>query len=450
MKPLHASNANNYPLQRRYLLNPWTLVSIFILILVFQPSNLTFHAVRPSDLWLWMCLFVQYNNKTKKKTKIIGTSFIGRYGLYMGALAIFSTLVQAIYAGIELEYSFLFHFYRFFRYVLIFIFIKNVFCSSDSAGLEKLLKFYSIMGCVVVFFGFLEYRAIQPFQMILVGLYSEVSLSTLEDYLGGFVRLFGVFGNPNATAIFIITTVVSPLFYALLLGKSWKYKLVNTLFVFVSLYALVVMLGSRTALLAFVAVFLLIGVASLNSAKNTFIFGLSVLLFCGLVYFSYGKYQEEFVVQDRILTAILDSKNQLTTFGGIAVWTGRNELWTDRLQVLDEKGSFLAPIIGLGYTKKYKDYADNGLLSAYINNGLIGLFLKLVLYYYSIVYVFARIIKGYRDNKYGIPELSSGLIVFVLMFWDLTADMTEHYKIGQLFYVFLSISILMSCTRSRT
>ena len=95
----------------------------------------------------------------------------------------------------------------------------------------------------------------------------------------------------------------------------------------------------------------------------------------------------------------------------------------------------------MGYTKKYEDYSDDGFLGSFVNNGIIGLFLKLYLYYLIFILGIKNGIHLFR--KYNIYIIISlVLIVTIFLMSEITIDTLEHYKLSQLFYLFISLNIL--------
>ena len=132
------------------------------------------------------------------------------------------------------------------------------------------------------------------------------------------------------------------------------------------------------------------------------------------------------------------------TIKGFAVWTGRYELWNHRFRTFHNEGNQLALLIGLGYTVPDQDYADNGFVSTLINNGIIGLVLKFSLYFLFIFYGFRGTVRNYRFNRIEMINLVISLMAFALLMWELTADLTDHFKLGQLFYLLLSITMIQT------
>lgn len=177
-------------------------MAVFVIILIFQPTKATFFAIRPSDVWLLICLFFQIRYGYNISIPFRNRFLIKNYGLFMGILAIIATVIQASYAYLSLDISFIFHFYRFLRFLLIFKFVENVLANFSSEDAHRFWRVYTLIGIVVIIISFLEFNDIQPYKLILMGLYYERPEYASAEYLIKVDRLAGVFGNANTTAIF--------------------------------------------------------------------------------------------------------------------------------------------------------------------------------------------------------------------------------------------------------
>lgn len=75
---------------------------------------------------------------------------------------------------------------------------------------------------------------------------------------------------------------------------------------------------------------------------------------------------------------------------------------------------------------------------------MIGLILKLFLYYLFIKLGLLRAIRYFRLFEIDFACLAFALSAFALLLWESTADLTEHYKLRQLFYLFLYLVLIMN------
>ncbi len=419
----------------------WKTLVIFIILIIFEPPKLTFYAIRPSDCWLLICLLFQYINGYNIILPFRNRFLVKNYGLFIGILAFIATLIQASSAGLTLDISFIFEFYRFLRFLLIFKLVENILNDFTSYDAARFWRVYTLMGITIMVLSFLEYNSIQPFKQTIMDLYYERPQSELEDYLIKVDRLAGVMGNPNTTAMLFVTTLTYPLLKIGSKGNSLINRLFYTAYILAAIYVLLVMTGSRTSILALAVLFAFILLAKSNQLKELMLFLLVLILFSILAFYLYQHFKSEAVIQNRITEALSGKNSPAPAENKFA---GRYVLWQDRFKTFANEGNPLALLIGLGYTKAYPEYADNGFISAFINNGLIGLILKLFVFYIFITSGFIRAIIDYRHSKLDSSFLAIALSAFALIIWEFTADLTEHYKLGQLFYLFLSMIMIIN------
>ena len=421
----------------------WIALIVFVLLLIFQPSKMTFYALRPSDGWLIICLFFQYFNGYNVIIPFRNRFLVKNFGLFIGIIAIIATLIQASYANIPLDISFIFNFYRLLRFLLIFKFVENILFDFTRDDAEKFMRAYTLMGLIILVLSFLEFYGIQPFKQILMDLYYERPDYELDDYLSQVDRLAGVMGNPNTTALIILTTLTYPLLKIGSKGIPFIFRLIYFAYILAAVYVLFVMTGSRSSILTLFLIFAFVLFSSISRLKELLLAVMLSGLLMATGYFLYKQFKSEVRIQDRVTESISGADFQLSV-KGIAVWTGRYELWQRRFNTFHREGNQLAVLIGLGYTKPDEDYADNGLISTFLNNGLIGLLLKLLLFFTFIIYGFWGAIRYFQHKEIDIPFLAISLSTFALLLWELTADLTDHYKLGQLFYLFLSTVMLVN------
>jgi len=434
---------NSLLIKKNTFYSSWIVLAVFVFILIFQPTKATFYAIRPSDIWLLFCLFYQLKNGYNITIHFRNRFLIRNYGLFIGVLAIIATLLQASYANISLDISFIFQFYRFLRFLLIFKFVENIFFNFSSDDVKKFWKAYTLMGLVIIILSFLEFNNIQPFKSIIMDQYYYLHDDTIEEYLIKVERLAGVMGNANATAILLVSTLPYPLLRIGNEGGRFIKKFFYIVYVFTVVYVLIVMTASRTAIFTSLFVLLFMFISASRSFKEiSMVFVLTLLLALTGV-FIYYQFGSDIKVQDRITNAFRGENIQLSD-NGMGEWAAHYDLWRDRLKTFKNEGNQLSMFLGMGYTRAYNETTDNGLISAFINNGLTGLILKLFLFYIFIKFGLLRAIHYYRWNEIDISSLAFAISAFAFLLWESTADMTEHYKLGQLFYLFLSIVMIIN------
>jgi hypothetical protein len=435
---------NSLLIKKNPFYSSWIALAVFVFILIFQPAKATFYAIRPSDVWLLFCLFLQVQNGYYITIHFRNRFMIRNYGLFMGVLAIIATLIQASYSNISLNSAYIFNFYRFLRFLLIFKFVENILFYFSSNDAQKFWKVYTLIGIVVLILSFFEFNNIMSSRLILTDLYFEMPEEYLEVYLVNPERLHGVMGNCNATAILLVSTLTYPLLSIVNIEGRLINKILYIVYVFFVVYVLVVMTASRTSIFISLLIPVIILFAASRRLKEVFLVVsvMIILTISGILL--YHRFESKIIVQDRITKAIQGDESLKFSSEGFGKWSGRNELWQERFKTFENEGNQLAILLGLGYTQAYKDYSDNGLISAFINTGLTGLILKLFLYYIFIKYGLLRAIRYFRWFEIDFPCLAFAISALALLLWEFTADLTEHYKLGQLFYVFLSIVMIIN------
>jgi len=367
----------------------------------------------------------------------------------MGVLAIISTLIQASYARLSLDISFLAQFYFFLRFLLIFKFVENILPNFTIYDVEKFLRAYTLMGIVILILSYLEFNNIMGFRPLMVKLYYQSPEDTINQYLIKVDRLCGILGNPNSTAILLVTTLPYPL---LKIADSGGWLIERTIygaFVLFSAYVLVVYTGSRASVFISLSMPVIVLVVASRRLKDLLLVATMILLLAATGAYLYHRFRSKIIVQERITKAVQGGDNYQVSAKGFGKWTNRYELWQDRYNTFNSVGNQLSVLLGLGYTKAYKDYADNGLLSAFFNNGLTGLILKLLLFYIFIRSGFLWALRYSLYSEIDYFNLAFALSAVALLLLELTIDVIQHYKLGQLFYLFLSVSILSVAQYSR-
>ncbi len=422
--------------------NSWIALVIFITVLIFQPDRATFYAIRPSDVWLLLCFYLQitkgYNITIPFRKRLL----IKNYGLFMGILAIIATVIQASYAKLSLDTSFIFYFYKFLRFLIIFKFAENILINFRLDDVKKILRVYTLIGIVILILSFLEFYNINPFRLIIIDLY-YYNMNLIGAYIIKAERLAGVMGNENATAILLVSTLPYPMLKIGNEGDHLVKKILYIGYVLTVVYVLVVMTGSRTSIYTTLLILVFILIAALRRLKEVFSIVTILLLLVGIGVYVYNRYESEIFVQERITDAFIGENLNVST-NHTSVWSARIELWQDRFRAFNKEGNQLAILLGLGYTGAIDNYSDNGLISSFINNGITGLILKLILFYTFVVYGFFKAMRNYHRYEIDLSCLALALSAFALLMWESTADMIEHVKLGQLFYLFLSMVLIMN------
>ena len=240
---------------------------------------------------------------------------------------------------------------------------------------------------------FIEFNNIKPLRLLLTDLYFEMPNNELVEYLINPERLAGVMGNSNATAILLVSTLTYPLLRIVNIGGRPINKILYIVYVFFVVYVLVVMTASRTSIFISLLILVLILFAASRRLKEVFLAVSIMIIFTATGIYLYHRFESEIIVQDRITKTFQGEEDFQLSAEGLAKWANRNALWQDRFDTFKSEGNQLAILLGMGYTRAYKDYADNGLFAAFINNGITGLILKLFLFYIFIRFGLMRAIR---------------------------------------------------------
>ncbi len=426
---------------RKTFYNSWFSLIVFVGLIIFVPYKVSYFSFKASDVWLWMCLALQYLHGYYLKADFRNRLFIKTLGLWMGVIAILGTLFQAWHDGTRFEPEFISEFYRFFRYFLIFKLVENVVVNSTRWDVKKFFYAYTAMGGIVVVLSFLEFYAVGPFKDIVLSFYYIVPDQTFDEYFEEFGRLLGVMGNSNATGIYMTSTLVFPFFFLILKRESLLMRLVLVSYVLLALIVIVFMTASRTSIIISILLFLFVVLLSFAQVKNFVRFIVFMIIGILLGVFLYSEYGAEITLADRV-TYFFEGRSTSGEKVGFIESLGRNELWLNRVHTFEHHANPVAAVTGMGYTHVYKEYSDNGLLSSFFNGGMAGLILRCALYFLVFKYCVWDAFKRYKRVSADAFPLITGVISFAFILWELTADLVEHVKLGQLFYLTFSFSVI--------
>jgi hypothetical protein len=423
--------------------NSWISLTVFVALIIFTPYKISFLSFKVSDFWLGLCLVLQHINGFNRKLDVRNRGFLKNFGLWMGLIALAGTVFQALQDDTPLNPIFLSEFYRFFRYFLIFKFVENIVARSSDRDLIKYLSFYTVLGAITIVFAFLEFYSAGVFQKMILNFYYVVPDQTFDEYIKEFGRLLGVMGNSNTTAIYLTSTIVFPVFSLVIRRTHMLNKLLFVLYVLLALYVVIFLTSSRTSIVIsmFLLVFLIVLSFSQVRIFFRFLFVMTLSVAVGMYFFI--QYNSDVVVADRV-AYFFEGRSTQGEKVGLIESMGRNELWKSRYTTFVNHAHPFAILTGMGYTKVYEDYSDNGMLSAFFNGGLLSLSLRLILYFITIRYgLLAAFSRYWRANNQTLG-LILATVSIVFLSWEFTADCIEHVKIGQIFYLFFSATFIIA------
>ena len=419
----------------------WISLIIFLGFIIFIPYKVSLFTFKISDVWLALCLGFQYRHGLNSNINFRHRKFIKNFGIWMGIVAVIATIFQAGQDGMSIDPLFFSHFYRFFRFFLIFKFAENVILNSRPKDLPKFLNAYTVIGTIIIILSLLEFYSGGLVQKIIVNLYFVTPGQTFAENFKDTGRLTGVMGNANATGIFMASTIVYPAFNLALRNTNSIKKILFLIYLLAAIFVIVVMTGSRASIITSGVTFVLFFFFSFSKVKNVIRFTFILISAVLVGSYIYTQFSSEFVIPDRVVY-ISEGKDSRGESASLFEALGRNELWLDRVKTYQNHAHPFAALIGMGYTKLYKDYSDNGLLSSFFNLGLAGSLMRLFLYYLVIRYCVIRSFKNFRRSNNNYQPIIFGMISFVFILWEFTAETIEHIKIGQLFYLFFCATFI--------
>jgi O-antigen ligase len=409
----------------KFLLSSWFSISVLIALILFIPYEVSFITFKPFDFWL-LAVLIYNANKI-----ILQRSNLGNIILAIAFLSVISTFLQASKDSVQFDLVFFSNFYRYFRLVLIIIVVKSII--KDAYSMTKIIYSFYFIGFATIIISIVQILDIAPLSIFFNNLYIEDDLiSSLVGY-GILERFGGILGNPNAMGILLCSfsgIALAKLMY--LKSKIWSRVLSTSYFISI-LIIVAVYTSSRTSVL--VLLFMITIVLYNTGLKRSFYFAMVLLI--PFIFIASKINFDDYENLNRVLF-LFESKTSQGNEGSIAEITGRDQLWQDRLDVFFTKGHDLALFFGMGFTKNYYDYADNGLLTYFINFGLLGLILKIALYVMIL-----KLIYYYFKSDTNYIKMSVVLILTSLILFEFSSETIEHIKLGPLFIVFLQIGLQM-------
>jgi O-antigen ligase len=282
--------------------------------------------------------------------------------------------------------------------------------------------------------GLLKGAYIILFAQIIVGLTQLLDLpifSFLYDDSKSYpiwklVRTTGTLTNPNVFGWFITQMIVIIYLFENNKRKKWAW-------VFIGLI-LMVLSGSRSVLLVFPLVFVLIELFRTKIDKRFFTFKLPIFI-TGLIISLFLAYQAilkfgHFFPYLRQLLLIIRSGS----LSSVSSFSLRTEMWENALTKISEKDSLWTWIFGLGPGSI--SILDKDLLYSLVNYGLIGTILMIVLYG-TIAFCFIRL----KDKTFSILGIQYIIFSFIIGYQVETLS-GWNYPMLIMFYTGIALVLL--------
>lgn len=398
-----------------------------MVVVLFQPSNFTLAAFRPADFFLVLIFIGQMIYRPKLSKNI---SFSGYFGLLNLAILLVGYFSIVLFSTIELNASSIFMAYFYARFFIIYHVVFNI---TRFDGPIDGFKFFSISILIVFLVSAAQFLSIEPISRISLDLYQENKDLEIYDLFNDAIRVVGVVGNANGLGVLLSS------FVCLLIAKQLVYPSrlpFSIALVFVLSILVVVMTGSRTAIIS-VILFSILTLTKFASLKKwALMLGFSLLFLWGFSFF----FVEVDIVPSRVksLFSLDDTGSKLDEFAP------RLLLWYQKFQAFDEIQYSLKYWIGVSYTQQNLSYSDNGFINAFFNLGVLGLIVRLILF--SKVISLPRLVLNLiRVNPQQVQlktSFMSASICFPLIFFEITGDAIEYYRLSQILFVFLALSTI--------
>lgn len=405
----------------KFLLGTWFSISVLIVLILFIPYEVSFLTFKPFDFWLFTVLIYNAKKIILPKGILINILFA------ISFLSVLSTFLQALKDSLTFDLVFFSNFYRYFRLIIIMTVVKSLV--KDANTTKKIINSYFVIGLITILISIIQIFDIAPLAILFNYLYDDKeTFSSFKEY-GKLDRFGGIMGNANSMGIVLSSFGAAAITKFTYLKSSFANRVLFILY-FISIFIIVVFFtSSRTSVLVLLIILLIwLLTARFRNSLITLIILLIPLIFL-VSNIDFYDYQN----LNRVLY-LFETKTAQGNEGNIAEIFGRDQLWKGRLDVFFNKGHNLSLFFGMGYTGLYYDYADNGLLTYFINLGIIGLILKIF-----ILLFLAKVLYGalFECNDYW--RKSVAIITVSLILFEASAEAMDHIKIGPLLFIFIQI-----------
>ena len=414
----------------KFIFSSWFSVSILIALIIFVPYNVSYFTLKPFDFWIFILLIFNINH-----IKIPNNSLV-KIILGIAFLSVFSTFLQALKDSQTLDLVYFSNFYRYFRLILIMVLINSL--SLNNSKISQLIKSYFYLGAIIVLICIFQIFSISPFADIFNNIYNNENLTSGIIGYDVVDRFGGIMANPNSMAV-LLTSFAGVAITSLTHKKRRNILSIagNVVFYVLVLIIVAVFTASRTSVLILLLM-TLIWLLTSEFRRSLYLF----LIFPALFILISSKIDlTQYENLDRVFN-LFESRTTSGELGDVIELTGRENLWNERLSVFFAKGHDLAIIFGMGFTSLYYDFADNGLITFFINLGIVGLIYKLFLYYITI-----RLLYFLFTNRRIYSCMAVSLILLSLILFEVSAETIDHIKLGPLFFAFIQIGFQLEINK---
>ncbi|AXS82515.1 O-antigen ligase family protein [Marinobacter sp. Arc7-DN-1] len=340
------------------------LVKLLIFSLILTPS-ISFMsgvpALRLDDFLTGILLAFLLFNRFRMNKRIV---FLCLFFVLL-PLSIFSGLSSDFNAS----YGDLIQFYRYAKFIVIYIFLVYVFSRFTGHEIFCVLKFFMSCGLGLAIIVIFQYFDIFGLNKLYVHLIAPTQYHTL---VGGypFPRAVGMIGNPNEVGfIFVIISIIS-------LYSLWKYDF-RKVFLYIPLFFVgMVMTLSRSSFIAFIAAVFIFIVCFLFFSSP--IKSLGVFILFSLFSSFFICLSQESYIYEKVAWRYESGMDIMSN----SSMGARFNNWQENLDLARS-----SPIIGVGPLRRMEmeHAADNEWLLLWRSYGIVGVFL-IILFFTSGVF----------------------------------------------------------------
>jgi hypothetical protein len=411
-------------------------IVFLILVILFQPSRATFLSIRPSDVVL-LGIYISQVLSGAPRIEITSFKFLKNFGIYYATIVAISLLVLVYHSLYEIPLFNLFFIYHFVRFYLIFIVVSKILIYDDKFE-TRLFSGYLLIIFAVILTACAQYYQIEPFSNIIDKYYVEDEL--LDIYSLEELRVTGIIGNTNGLAI--IMASAAPVFIFNLLKKGQNSLIrhaVNLVGFILLVLAVIFLTSSRTSLVAIMFCLLFILLINIMKDSEHNINILFIIIISVIVLIIVSPAIEKFL-PERVYVffenPLQDKRDEGNLFN-------RTFFWEGKMKIFNYVKYPMKGVFGLSNIEEDLTFADNGILTSYFNAGIMGIALRITLYFYFII-LLAKITIIHQASRSGQTDLMflAVMIATLLMFFDFTAEVLEYYKISQVLYIYITISVV--------
>jgi O-antigen ligase len=319
-------------------------------------------------------------------------------------------------------------FTRWIMYVPLFI----VGVTISKNNLQSVFKSYEIALLLIATYTLLLFLNVFDLKIISSSIYDLTKSRGLENEAAavGLFRIASTFGNPNYLGIFFVIS------FSFLASKVLFYReKLRYIFGCVLLMMLIIITGSRTAMISLIIVLQVISVIayfSMPSILSKLLVVAQILIGLLGVFYFYNNWMDLF-------WRFNNTDNILESFGA------RTEAWSDAYKIIISSPLFM--VFGYGSDKENYQSLDNNYITFLFKNGIIGLILFITIIVSSII----KSLKNLSSNDVEYKFLGSTVLcsTLVMATASLSSIPYHHTQLAMMYFIFLGASYSQNNNKTR-